>query len=423
MMEAEQYDQAVFFYDKAFANNPDDEEIAEKLSFARSRLVAANLIEVRMLRQSNLQEKAAKKLNESLQQMLTWSIRADSAVKATIDEEVRSAASWLNKELPKLAKEKNHNRFTYYLKQYNHIINSGLNTHTLNQHQPEIIKLGKIQCQNMRKHLTPQSYFYHDILQSYCTNFGGTDTYSLSPDTTRFLKTSITSSRLSISTDIGLPKPAFIKSLNRQLKNNIWFSEDANTTLPMNISGQIRYKKRTKNHTFSYTYTAKKEIYEVIRDKKNPDIVKRKLIKKIPIERTITMRGKSYAESVSHNLLFSGNLHNKHIEAISAQATKDYQTYAHQGYFKKKNISPLKPKFFDKTKWLTTIDDNLIEQLTRDLNNAWISSFCRQQSEFGLPKYENAARCAQLNPSHPIVKNWANNEFNLSYDELKILLH
>ena len=133
----------------------------------------------------------------------------------------------------------------------------------------------------MRKHLTPQSYFYHDILQSYCTNFGGTDSYSLSPDTTRFLKTSITSSRLSISTDIGLPKPAFIKSLNRQLKNNIWFSEDANTTLPMNISGQIRYKKRTKNHTFSYTYTAKKEIYEVIRDKKNPDIVKRKLIKKI----------------------------------------------------------------------------------------------------------------------------------------------
>lgn len=423
MMEAEQYDQAVFFYDKAFANNPDDEEIAAKLSFARSRLVAANLIEVRMLRQSNLQEKAANKLNESLQQMLIWNIRADSAVKATINEEVRSAAAWLNKELPRLAKQGNHNRFTYYLKQYNHIIDSGLNAHTLNQYQPDIIKLGKNQCQHMRKHLTPQSYFYHDILQAYCTNFGGIDAYPLSPDTTRFLNTSITSSRLSISTDIGLPKQLFIKSLNQQLKNNVWFSENANTTLPMNISGQIHYKKRTKNHTFSYTYTTKKEIYEVVRDKKNPDIVKRKLIKKIPVERTITMKGKSYTESVSHNLLFSGKLHNKDIEAVSAQAIKDYQTYAHQGYFKKKNISPLKPKFLDKPKWLSTIDNNILEQLTRELNNAWISSFCRTQSEFGLPRYENAARCAQLNPSHPVVKNWTNKEFNLSYDELNILLH
>lgn len=127
MMEAEQYDQAVFFYEKAFLNNPDDEEVAQKLSFARSRLVAANLIEVRMFRQSKLQIKAAKKLNESLQQMTQWKIRADSAVKATINEEIEYSAQWLNKELPRLAKEKDYNRFSYSLKQYKHIINAGLN--------------------------------------------------------------------------------------------------------------------------------------------------------------------------------------------------------------------------------------------------------------------------------------------------------
>ena len=422
MMEAEQYDQAVFFYEKAFINNSDDEEIAQKLSFARSRLVGANLIEVRMFRQSNLQVKAAKKLNESLQQMIDWNIRADSAVKSTIDEEVRNAAEWLNKELPTLAKQGNHNRFTYNLKQYNHIIDSGLNARTLKQYQPDMIELGKIQCQNMRKHLTPKSYFYYETLQSYCANFGGTKTYALSNDSTRFSKANIASSRLSISPDIGLSKPIFIKSLNQQLKNNLWFSDNASSALNMNISGQIRYKMRTKNHTFSYTYTAKKEVYEVVRDKKNPDIVKQKLIKKTPIERTVKMKGQSYTESVSHNLLFSGTLHNKRIEAVTTQATKVQQTYAHQGYFKKKNISPLKATFLDKQKWISSIDDEIIHQITRDLNNAWTSSFCQQQSAFSLPEYENAARCAQLNPSHPVVKNWVNNEFNLSYAELGILL-
>ena len=86
MMAAEQYDQAVFYYEQAYQNNPDDEEITQKLSFARSRLVGANLIEVRMFRQSRLEVKAAKKLNESLQLMTHWKIRADSAIKATIDE-------------------------------------------------------------------------------------------------------------------------------------------------------------------------------------------------------------------------------------------------------------------------------------------------------------------------------------------------
>lgn len=423
MMEAEQYDQAVFFYEKAFTNNPDDEEIAQKLSFARSRLVAANLIEVRMFRQSNLQVKAAKKLNESLQQMEDWNIRADSAVKATIDEEVRNAASWLNKELPILAEQLDYNRFTYSLKQYNHIIDSGLNTRTIKQHQPKMIQLGKKQCQNMRKTLSPQSYFYHEALQAYCSNFGGIKAYTLSKDSTRFSTANISSSKLYINPSIGISKSIFIQTLNQQLKNNPWFSEHSNKPLRMNISGQINYKKQTKNHTFSFIYPAKKEVYEVIRDKKNPEIIKRKLVKKIPIERTIKVKGQSHIETVSHNLSLNSILHNKRITGTETKANKEHQTYAHQAYFKKKNISPLKPKYLNKKQWFSTIDDEVITQVTSDLNNAWISTFCQQNSTLGLPEYENAARCAQLKPSHPVVVNWSKNEFGLSYDELQVLIH
>ena len=161
MMEAEQYDQAVFFYEKAFQNNPDDEEITQKLSFARSRLVGANLIEVRMFRQSKLQVKAAKKLNESLEQMTQWKIRADSAVKATIDEEVEFAARWLNKELPRLAKAKNYNRFSYSLKQYQHIIDAGMNDRIIKQATPEMNKLGQQQCRNMKSDLNTHLSLIH----------------------------------------------------------------------------------------------------------------------------------------------------------------------------------------------------------------------------------------------------------------------
>lgn len=423
MMAAEQYDQAVFFYEKAFTNNPADEEIAQKLSHARSRLVAASLIEVRMFRQSNLQVKAAKKLNQSLQQMEDWNIRADSAVKSTIDEEVKYAAAWLNKELPRLAGQLNYNRFTYSLKQYNHIIDSGLNARIIKKHQPKMIQLGKNQCQKMRATLNKRSYFYHETLQSYCSNFGGIKAYTLSNDSTRFSSANITSSKLYINPNIGISNTIFSQTLNQQLKHHLWFSEHSNKALRMNLSGQINYKKRTKNHTFSFIYPAKKEVYEVIKDKNNPKIIKRKLVKIIPIEKTVRVKGQSHLESVSHNLALNSIIHNKRISASAVKANKEYQTYAHQAYFKKKNISPLKPKYLNKGKWFATLDDEIITQVTNDLNDAWISSFCTQNSVLGLPEYENAARCAQLSPSHPVVVNWSKNEFGLSYEELQILIH
>jgi hypothetical protein len=422
MMEAEQYDQAVFFYEKAFTNNPDDEDIVQKLSFARSRLVAANLIEVRMFRQSNLQVKAAKKLNESLQQMEDWNIRADSAVKSTIDEEVKNAALWLNKELPTLAEQLNYNRFTYSLKQYNHIIDSGLNARAINKHHPKMIQLGKVQCQKMKSSINKQSYFYYEVWQSYCSNFGGVQTYKLSNDSSRFSTANIASSKLHLTPNMGISKNIFANTLSQQLKHHLWFSENSNKPLRLNLNGQINYKKRTTSHTFSFIYPAKKEIYEVVKDEKNPKKTKRKLVKIIPIEKTIRVKGQSYLESVSHNLSISSNLHSKRISGSEIKAKKEYQTYAHQAYFKKKNIKPLKPKYLNKQQWFSTIGDEMITQVISDLDSAWISSFCLQESTLKLPKYENAARCAQLKPSHPVVISWSKNEFGLNYEELQVLI-
>jgi tetratricopeptide (TPR) repeat protein len=422
MMETEQYEQAVFFYEKAFINNPDNEDIAQKLSMARSRLVAGNLIEVRMFRQSNLPVKAAKKLNQSLQQMEMWNVFADSAVKATINEEVTRAAAWLNTELETLAEQEKHNRFIYSLKLYDHIIDSGLNTHIINEHKPQMIKLGQLQCQAMRKKLNQHSYFYHDIWQSYCANFGGAKYYQLSDDPSRFSGPSITTSKLYISSELDISKKAFGQTLNQQLSESLWFSEHSRKTLPIKLSGRISYKKKTKIHVFSFIHTNKKEIFEIIRDEKNPKITKRKLVKVIPYEKTLKVKGQVFTESVSHNLSLTSILHKKPIKASEVSAKRDYQAYAHQAYFKKKNIRPLKPTFFNTAKWFSNIGSEATGKVISDLDNAWITYFCSQEPVFGLPKYENSARCAQLVPDHPVVTNWVKNEFDLNYDELEVLL-
>lgn len=155
-----------------------------------------------MFRQSKLQIKAAKKLNESLQQMTQWKIRADSAVKATINEEIEYSAQWLNKELPRLAKEKDYNRFSYSLKQYKHIIDAGLNDKIIKLENPAMTLLGQQQCRQMRSSLNSHSHYYFNAWLAYCSNFGQSASYKLHKDPSRFTRPSLNISRLKIGNNV-----------------------------------------------------------------------------------------------------------------------------------------------------------------------------------------------------------------------------
>ena len=376
-----------------------------------------------MFRQSQLQVKAAKKLNESLDQMTRWKIRADSAVKATIDEEVEFAARWLNKELPTLAKNKDYNRFSYSLKQYKHIIDAGYNERTINQVKPEMDSLGKQQCNEMKSELNSISYYYFGAWQAYCSTFGVDVSYTLKKDPSRYTQPEINTSRLTISNKIGVNKSTFSQTLKQEIKNHPWFDQQAKSPLRLSLKGKVNYNKRTVPHTFSFIYPAKKEVYEIIRDKKNPKIIKRKLLNIIPTEETVRVKGQSHIETVSHNLTLSGKVQQHSISGSELAANKVHQTYAHQARFKKKNVHPLKPTFMNKSQWFSTIGNQMMNEISAGLDKAWISTFCEGHSQYKLPKYENAARCAELKPEHPSVNNWSQNQFGLKYEELEILLN
>lgn len=422
MMYAEQYEQAVSFYEKAYQESPDDEEVAAKLTFARGRFVGENLIEVRMFRQAKLHIKAAKKLNESLGQMTLWKIRADSAVKSTIDEEIQFAANWLDKELLYLSKKKYYNRFSYSLKQYHHIIDAGYNDKTITQLKPKMITLGQQQCREMKTELSPNSHYYFDIWQSYCAHFKQSIRYSLGKDSSRFTQPVFKTPQLAVSHQIGISKGTYSQTLTQKLAQHPWFSTQAIEPLHIDLKGSIKYHMRTTPHTFSFSYPAKNETYVIIKDKNNSKKTKRKLLKVTPIERTLKVKGQSYIESVSHSLIASGNIHQHKITAAELSAEKRYQTYAHQAQFKKTQTHPLKPNFMNKSQWFSTVGNRLIKEIKNDLDSAWIASFCDGQSNYSLPRYENSARCAVLKPQHSIVKNWSQNQFNLTYEELTVLL-
>lgn len=423
MMYAEQYEQAVSFYEKAYQESPDDEDIVAKLAFARSRLVGENLIEVRMFRQAKLHIKAAKKLNKSLGQMTHWKIRADSAVKTTTNEEIQFAANWLDKELAHLSKQKDYNRFSYSLKQYNHIIDSGYNDKIITKLKPEMITLGQQQCREMKAELSPSSHYYFDIWQAYCANVKQSIHYSLSKDPSRFTHPVFKTSRLAISHQIGISKSTYSQTLEQKLAQHPWFNSQAKAPLYLDLEGSISYHMRTSPHTFSFSYPAKNETYEIIKDKKNPKKIKRKLLKVTTTVKTLKVKGQSYQESVSHSLIASGKIHQHDIIAAELSAEKRHQTYAHQAQFKKTKTHPLKPKFMNKSQWFSGLGKSLITEINHDLDNAWIASFCDGQNNYSLPKYENSARCAVLNPQHATVKNWSQNQFNLTYEELTVLLN
>ena len=423
MMYAEQYSQAVFFYEKAYQESPDDEEIAGKLTFARSRLVGDNLIEVRMFRQSKLDIKAAKKLNESLEQMTQWKIRADSAVKSTIDEEIKFSSHWLEKELSRLSKDQNYNRFNYYLKQYNHIIDAGYNSETIKRLRPKMMRLGQYQCKKMKSELNPNSYYYFNIWQAYCSNVEKTINYSLSKDPSRFTQPIFNTSLLAISQQIGINKETYSQTLEQKIAQHPWFSTQAKEPLYLMLKGNIKYKKRTTSHIFSFSYPTKNEVYELIKDKKNPKIIKKKLLKVSSVEKTVQVKGQSHLESVSHNLTVSGVIQQYNITASELSAEQLHQTYAHQAQFKKTKTYPLKPNFMNKSQWFSKIGNTIIKEIQLNLDKAWISSFCDGQNSYTLPRYENSARCAVLKPEHPTVKNWSQDQFGLSYEELIVLLY
>lgn len=422
MMEAEQYDQAVFYYEKAYQESPDDEDIVSKLSFARSRLVGANLIEVRMFRQSQLQVKAAKKLNESLAQMIHWKITADSAVKTTINEEVGFAARWLDKELPRLAHAKKHNRFHYSLKQYQHILDSGYNDAIINQAKPEMDKLGQKQCASMQSQLTPLSHYFTTTWQAYCATFGKPVHYKLDKDPSRFTQPKLTTSHLRLSKAIGINTSTYRQTLQQKIQHHPWFSPSAISPLPLSVQGNIRYEKRTTPHTFSFIYPAKKEVYEIIRDKHNPQLIKRKLISSTPIERTVTVRGHSHIETVSHNLTITAKMHQYSLASSEVSANTLHQTYSHQASFKKNNVYPLAPDYMNKKKWFAAIGNTMMDDLNNQLDAHWIAAFCDAQNTFKLSTFENATRCAVLKPEHPSVQSWSQDLFGLTYEELIILL-
>ncbi len=424
MMEAEQFDQAVMYYEKAFNEDPGDEEIATKLYEARSRLVAANLIKVRLQRQSNQQRAAAVLLNTSLQNIIDWKIIADSGVKATIAEEVLDAGKWLNIELKTLGLSESHNRFFYNLKQFKHIVKTGLADESIGTFKALMVVYGQKQCRTMKKQLTPQSYYLHDVWQAYCANFEVQSRYALAKDTTRYLPPNISTKGIKFSRNTGFGHEYFKDSILHNVKGHPWFSPYGAKPLKLSMSGKVSYKKRITPKTFKYFYKVKEETFEIVKDPKDDSKTLRKLVHSKPIKKKLVFKGLQITETVSHSLKLKGRLNGKELRASEQFASQDKVSKSHDVYFKKEGVRPLSPNLLDKNVWKNAMGKQVVQQLKQRLDDLWVQSFCEARQPLrNLSISEHAVRCSIFNSQHPSVTGWARWQFSLSFDELQLLLH
>jgi hypothetical protein len=423
MMEAEQFHEAVRYYEKAMLDDPGDTEVATKLYEARTRMVLADLIKVRLQRQSNQHRAAALVLNDSLYSIIRWKIIADSGVKATIEEEVLEAGVWLDKELETLAKKADHNAFFYTLKQFNHILNAGYADNTVSQYKPGLQRQGQQQCRKMKGQLTPQSYYLHDIWLAYCGVFAIEGNYQLNKDTTRYAGPKILSRGLKISNGAGITSRDIAELVERNIKQHPWFSPRAISPLSLSMAGRVNYDLSSKPKTFTRRFMAYDETLELVKDPKDPKKIIRKLVHREKVPKSISFKGKEYTETYAHSVSVKAKLKTSVVDAFSQQAKKIQLMPAHNTYFKEEGIKPLSPKFKDKESWKNQISNGLVNQIKQDLDQAWIYEFCNDQKiDTKLSKNEYAVRCSELKPHHALVNAWAQSEFGLGFDQLTIML-
>ena len=423
MMDAEQYDQAVMYYERALQEDPGDEDIAVKLYEARTRMVAANLIKVRLQRQGKQPKAAAIQLNQSLKHFKQWNIIADSGVKATIEEEVREAGIWLNQTLKRLGQQQNYNRYFYYLAQFDEIIATGLAKQAEAEFSQPMKLLGQNHCNQLKRQLTQQSHFFYQYWQRYCAVFDVQQHYQLAPDSSRYSRLNISYRRVGVAAGAQINPATIAENIRSELQNNIWFSNQGAQSMSLMLRGQINYSVSSQKKAFKRVYKSHKETLEVIRDPKNPKKVIRRLVHKQPIEKTATFYGKEITERSSHTLQLTGKVNGLPLSETEAVTNRVSRTQSHNTYFKSEGIRPLAANYFDQQGWQSQMGKGLIQKAKKRLNSLWTDAYCTSQTESRkATKNEYPARCAQLEPAHASVIAWSKKLFNLNYNELEIML-
>jgi tetratricopeptide (TPR) repeat protein len=424
MMDAEQFDEAVRYYEKAIQDDPGDTEVATKLYEARTRMVMANLIKVRLQRQSNQHRAAALVLNKSLHNIKHWKIIADSGVKATIEDEVYEGGIWLNNELSSIAKREDHNTFFYTLKQFNYILDAGGADNTISVHKPKLLKQGQAQCRDMKQDLTKQSYYLHDVWITYCGVFAVKGNYILAKDSSRYKYPKVSYNRLKISKEAGISGKQVAYHIERNIKNHPWFSSHASSVMALAMSGRINYAISSQPKTFTRKFMAYDETLELVKDPKNPKKIIRKLVHRKKVPKSVSFLGKEYTEVSSHDVSVKGGLAQGHKVQANHQSSKQKELIpAHNTYFKEQGISPLRAKFKNQQNWKNSISNGLVKEIKQDLDKAWVDQFCSDQNiDTRLSKNEYAVRCSVYKPDHGLVNAWTQSEFSLSLTQLNIML-
>lgn len=423
MMEAGDYNKAVYYYEQALKESPGDEDITSKLLEAQYAMVSADLIKVRQLRQGNQALEATHLLNKTLSHLTQWNVQGDSGVKTTIEEEVREAGKWLNTELLTQGKNGQHNTWGYYRKAFSNIYSTRFTESSRDQYENKMLSLGQQQCLKMKDNMSAQSYYYYTTWQAFCAQWSKSVNYPLATDNSRFKFARMRGKQLKINRAIQVSVPDFNRGLANRINQHPWFSSESQLPLTIYTSGQLRYAYTKNKRTFNHTIVSQEETYEILKDPKDKNKVTRKLLKKTPVRDDISFKGFEHKENYSHHVTAFMDIHKRESEVSHQQAIKHTTSFSHNQYIDNLNIRPTSAKLMDKDMWQKNIQKSLAQQLVPELDQAWIYFFCETEGKLaGINESESVARCAKLAPQHAKVEAWSKEQFGLTVNQLAVYL-
>lgn len=406
----ELYEDSARLYEQALRRDPNNADAKVRLKKARVKIMERDLRDVKALRMARNLPAAAEKLERVLANQNNWRMPAQGQLINAQLEEIEWAKNWIVKKARSQAQTNMPDTYRLFQERFKYLLGTA-SSETLDKLSAQVEAKGKQKCQNLSRLVEQESFFFSEIVQSYCGQWGASPRFSLATkDSSRFNDVEI---RNRIFTRIDNESTYYLDDLSRrlgsELETSLWFSDRGTQKMLIRLHGDVRYDYEVERAIRSILY----DVIEKVRQG-NGNLVDVKKQKK----------HEYYVKIHREKLTFD-----VHIEAeVQGQAVtfknrqvETFESESHNERFERARLVPQPERLFDKKPWLDAQFSALKDGFIKVLDERWTNYYCRASSSNSAQQAENVARCARMNPTHTSVSRWFRNTFGLDYGEMRSL--
>lgn len=406
----ELYEDSARLYEQALRRDPNNADAKVRLKKARTKIMERDLKDVRALRLGKNLSAAAEKLEKVLANQDKWRMPARGALINKQLEEINWAKKWIVNKARSQAQNDSPDTYRQFQQQYKYLLATA-SGQALDALANQVRQKGKQKCQSLSKLVNENSFFFAEIVQSYCGHWGASPRYRLgSRDDTRFNDVEV---RNRIFTRMDNESTYYLddltKRLGKELEASVWFSELGTQKMKIRLHGDVRYDYEVERVIRSITY----DIIEKVKQSNGS-------IKDVKQQRKHNYYVKIHREKLTFDVHMETELKGQPV-TYKDRNIEEYESESHNERFERARLVPKPERLFDKKGWLEAQLTAMKNGFIKVLDDHWSKHYCRAAATNSAQEAENIARCARQNPGHPSVNRWFRNNFGLDYGQMKSL--